>query len=111
MTKAIMMVYSEPSEASREEEYRHWYDGHIAEALKAGPGMPRALRYRLSEHQGHPVDEAFRYVTVYEIDADDVDAVHERLQEAWDNNQLPRSDVIRAGPVVYWDLDAEILAG
>ncbi len=103
-----MMVYSDPADPSREQEYREWYDFHIAEALKAVPGMPRAVRYKLSKEQGHPVDVPFGYVTIYEIDADDVDAVHARLSEAWEKGNLPTSDVILPGPIIYWDVDSEI---
>jgi hypothetical protein len=108
VAKAIMMVYSDPVEPTRDQEYREWYDFHIAEALRAVPGMPRAVRYRLSTEQRHPVDVPFGYVTIYEIDADDIDAVHTRLSEAWDRDELPRSDVIRPGPIIYWDVDREI---
>jgi hypothetical protein len=108
MPKAIMVVYTEPSDPSREEEFRRWYDYHIGESLKAVDGMPRAVRYKLAENQGHPVDEAFRYMTVYEIETDDVDALHERLSKAWEDDELPKSDVVRPGPVVYWDVDSVI---
>jgi hypothetical protein len=111
MPKAIMVVYSEPVDPSREEEYRTWYDFHIQEALKAVAGMRRAVRYKLSSQQNHPVDEPFRYMTVYEIDTDDVDELHRQLSQAWEKGQLPESDVIKPGPVVYWDLDSDIVLG
>jgi hypothetical protein len=110
MPRAIMMVYSEPVDPSREEEYRNWYDFHIAEAIRAVPGMPRAIRYRLSQAQRHDFDVPARFVTVYEIDAEDIEAVHDRLSAAWDNDELPKSDVIRPGQISYWDLDSEIIA-
>ncbi len=108
MPRAIMVTYSDPADPSREEEYRAWYDRHIKEALEAVPGMPRAVRYKLSAKQGHPVNEPFRHMTIYEIDTDDVDELHRKLSEAWEQNRLSRSDVITAGPVVYWDFDSEI---
>jgi hypothetical protein len=103
-----MVVYSDPADPSHEEVYRAWYDHHIAAALKAVAGMPRAVRYKLSAQQGHPVDEPFRHMTIYEIETDDVDALHRRLSEAWDRGELPQSDIIKPGPVVYWDFDSEI---
>lgn len=109
MPMAIMMVYSEPSDPAREEEYRSWYDGHISEAVHVVPGMPRARRYRLSPDQRHDVSVPSRFMTIYEIDADDVDEVHERLIAAWENDELSKSDVISPGPVVYWDFDSEIV--
>jgi hypothetical protein len=108
MPRAIMVVYSDPADPSHEEEYRAWYDHHIAAALKAVPGMPRAVRYKLSARQGHPIHEPFRHMTIYEIETDDVDALHRRLSEAWDRGELPQSDIITPGPVVYWDFDSEI---
>ena len=106
-----MMVYSDPSDPGREAEYRDWYDHHIREALKAVPGMPRAVRYKLAPDQRQAVDAPSSYVTIYEIDTDDVAALHHNLMAAWDRDELPRSDVIRPGPIVYWDLDSEIVAG
>jgi hypothetical protein len=111
MPKAIMIVYSDPSDPAREEEYRKWYDDHIALALRVAPGLPRARRYRLAPAQRHAYHAPARYMTIYEIDAEDVDAVHDRLMAASKSGELPDSDVIRPGPIVYWDLDAEITRG
>jgi hypothetical protein len=108
MPKAIMIVYTDPVEPAREEEYRAWYDHHIGEALRAVQGMPRATRYRLTPQQRHAGDAPAGFMTIYEIDADDVDAVHEQLLAASENGELSESDVIRPGPVVYWDVDSEI---
>lgn len=109
MPKAMMMVFTDPADPSREEEYRAWYDDHIAQALRI-PGLPRAVRYKRSA--GGPAAEMpAQFVTIYEIEADDVDAVHARLSAAWESGELPGSDIITAGPVVYWDFDTEILAG
>ena len=108
MAKAIMMVFTDPVEPSREQEYREWYDADIAEALKAAQGMPRAVRYKLAKEQGHPVDVEFGFVTIYEIEADDVNAVHARLLDAWNKGELSSSDVARQGPIIYWDVDSEI---
>jgi hypothetical protein len=108
MPKAIMIVHSEPSDPAREQEYRSWYDDHIAQALRAVPGLPRARRYRLAADQRHEVSAPTPFMTIYEIEADDIDAVHDRLLAASKDGRLPQSDVIRAGPITYWDLDAEI---
>ena len=47
-------------------------------------------------------------MTLYEIDTDDVDAVHDRLLEASRTGELQDSETAVLGPVTYWDLDADI---
>jgi hypothetical protein len=73
MPKAVLVVESQPSDPSREDEYLAWYrDTHIPEVL-AVPGFVSATRYKLRAAGGQAADLGDpRYVTIYEIEAEDV---------------------------------------
>lgn len=70
MPKGVFVVQSSPLDAEHEQAFNDWYTGeHIPEVL-AVPGFVGARRYRVTDPNadGHP------YLTVYEIEADDVRA-------------------------------------
>ena len=108
MAKAIMMVFTQPSDPSRIDEYRRWYDDHIAGAMGVVGDMPKAIRYQLVPGLASAQAAPSQFVTIYEIDSDDVAGVQARLQEAWMNDTITKSDIIAPGPVFFWQLDAEL---
>jgi hypothetical protein len=74
VTKGIMVVESEPADPSAEEEYDRWYrEVHIPELL-AVPGFSAARRYRVRKDLGHGETTKQRYLTVYDLEADDLAA-------------------------------------
>ncbi len=99
MPKAILVVESQPSEASREDEYVAWYrDVHIPEVL-AVPGFRSAARYKLRAAGGLAADPAEpRYVTVYQIEADDVGAPVKELGARSAAGLTTRSDAMQMDP-------------
>jgi hypothetical protein len=67
-----MVVESEPLDPDAEEEYDHWYrEVHIPELL-AVPGFEAARRYRIREDLGRGESHKPRFLTVYELEADDL---------------------------------------
>lgn len=100
MPKAVMIVWSDPSEGADEGEYNRWYDEvHVVDVLRI-PGFVGCTRYRLADAQFGPVDTPGRYVALYEVDVDDLSAVPQRMGEAFAAGELPMSDVIAPGPIV-----------
>ncbi len=99
MPRAILVVESQPSDPSREDEYVEWYrDTHIPEVL-AVPGFRRATRYKLRAAGGvapEPADP--RYLTVYEIEADDVGQPVKELGARSAAGLTSRSDVMQMDP-------------
>jgi hypothetical protein len=72
VAKGIMVVESEPVDPGAEAEYDRWYrEVHIPELL-AVPGFSGARRYRVREDLGQGENRKPRYLTVYELDADDL---------------------------------------
>ncbi len=56
------------------EEYEAWYDSqHMPDVLRV-PGFISAQRYRVVGRRPEASTRGYHYLTVYEIDSDDVDA-------------------------------------
>jgi hypothetical protein len=89
MAKGIIHVETRPSSPDRDQEYNTWYDEvHIPE-LVALDGFVSARRLR-------PVDGDGPYVALYEIEADDLQAV---LQNMLANaRNLHMSDALQFDP-------------
>jgi hypothetical protein len=73
--KAIFVVHTEPSSPDKDAEYNDWYaNTHVPDVI-ALPGFVGATRYKLSEAQLGKAPEGLPpYVTVYELEADDLQA-------------------------------------
>ena len=87
MSKAIYVVQSSALDAEHEAAYDTWYDNeHIPDVLDV-PGFVSARRFRIADGG----EDAHTFLTIYEIDADDVQAsVKElfRMAQAGDMNIL-----------------------
>ena len=75
--KAMMIVFTHPVDLSMEDQFNEWYNGnHIIDVIKT-PHFRSATRYRLSKGVRGAMPAP--YLAVYELDNDDVEAVHEGL--------------------------------
>lgn len=110
MPKAVMVVLSNPSDPSREDEYNEWYDNvHLPEVCDI-PGFVGARRYKLSEAGLFPVDPAAPgYLAIYELDSEDLAATCKELGARTVDGRLHLSDALSQKPlpsaVVYEALD------
>jgi len=87
MAKALLQVCTNPASAAVEGEFNEWYDAvHLGELIELVPGIVAASRYRVDDlshrtsvafREGDPDEPLFphRYAALYEIDADDPEAV------------------------------------
>jgi hypothetical protein len=72
MPRALITIASNPNKPENESAFNDWYARtHLAE-IRSAPGVVDAHRYRLPEIQVMPADRAHRYLTVVEIDVDDL---------------------------------------
>ena len=109
MPKAIMVVWSDPSDPAREDEYNTWYDTqHVPDVLKV-PGFVACTRYKVADAQFGPVDTPGRYVAHYEVEADDLSTIPAAMGAAFAAGELPMSDVITPGPIVLLEQASERL--
>ena len=82
MPKAVLLVHTNPVSDSREAEFNDWYDNtHIPEVLGVR-GFVAATRYRLADAQLALGAHTHRYLAVYEIESDDLEATTAALMEA-----------------------------
>src|SRR5262245_32539606 len=81
----------------REAEFNDWYDTtHLQDALKV-PGFAAAQRFRLAT--GAPAQQfVHRYLTIYDVETDDLDETRLRLREIAGTEAMVISDALdRAG--------------
>ena len=91
MSKAVMYVESRPVSAERDAEFNTWYEEvHIPEVVTLD-GFVGARRFARTSEDGP-------YTAMYEIDADDVDAVVQAMFEAVTSGKLHMSDSFQMDP-------------
>jgi antibiotic biosynthesis monooxygenase (ABM) superfamily enzyme len=70
------MAVTSNAKAGKDEEFRHWYkEVHIPELLEV-PGFVKGTRY-YNDNQ----EVAAPYLTIYEIDSDDIQATTSAMRE------------------------------
>ena len=98
MPKGIMVVQTGPKDASVEDEYNAWYRVHIEE-VRAVPGFVAARRYKV---HGPPAADgrgpSHSYLSIYEIDADDLTAPIQELRARSAAGQTTSSDTMQTDP-------------
>ena len=102
MSSHVLMVMSNPV-AGREDEYNEWYDSvHLGEVLQV-PGFVAARRFVAgsSVRGGEP---SHKYLSIYEIEADDLAAALAALSEAVKGMHM--SDAIDTVDVAAWGFTA-----
>lgn len=68
MAKGVMLVFTNPASAEREDEYNKWYNGVHKDEFCAPEGVTGMTRYKLSDHQIPGVEgSAYKYLTIYEF--------------------------------------------
>jgi hypothetical protein len=79
MAKHIFVVLSNAQDGT-DEQFNCWYtETHLGDIL-ALPGYSAAQRFKLSETQLAAGDLLYRYLAIYEVDADDVAVAAEALR-------------------------------
>ena len=98
MTRAMLAVYTNPSDPSRDEEFNSWYNEvHLPDVL-AVDGFVAATRFRVaSAGVGGDGEVPHRYVALYEIESDDPHATLEALVAAAPHMRM--SDVLEMDPM------------
>lgn len=88
MPKFTFVVLSNPV-AEREIEYNRWYEQqHLPDVLRV-PGIVAARRMRATAEGAK-----WRYLAMYEIEADDVNAVLAELRSRSGGPQMPMSEAL-----------------
>jgi hypothetical protein len=77
MSNFVLVALSNPAAGLSDEAVAAWYDGeHIPQIREAIPGVGEVRRYRAADAQPSPDGSvAYRYLTVYQIEADEPAAI------------------------------------
>jgi hypothetical protein len=106
------IVFTEPK-AGQEDAYNDWYDNvHLAEVI-AVEGFVAAQRFKIVDVQGN-APGASRYLAIYEIEADNPNAVIDRLMALGTGGGMVLSDALdaaRATTILYQAIGERMVKG
>ena len=90
MSKYITIALTNPVEG-REQEFNEWYDNqHVPDVLSL-PGCVSAQRFKLSDVQMPNRSCPYRYLAIYEFEADKIEAVAATVERGG-TPAMPRTD-------------------
>ena len=94
--RAIMHVETSPASPEVTAEYHDWYAVHMREMAQVD-GVVAIRRFA-------PVDGEGRFLSIYEIDADDIDAVKAAIRAASPSQTPPPDGIVMRDPpaTVRW---------
>jgi hypothetical protein len=99
-----LVVISSPAPGSSEEEYNRWYeDEHLGDVLKV-EGIVAAERFKATSRQPEIGARMARYLAIYEIETDDLEAVVADLESRAGTEVMMISDtldVTSTGAMIY----------
>ncbi|MEM5275174.1 DUF4286 family protein [Cupriavidus taiwanensis] len=91
MTRFMSVAFTNAVEG-KEEEYNTWYtERHVHDVL-AIPGIVSAQRFRVIGDRASGFD--FSFMTLYEIETEDLESVHKAIAERSGTPLMPRSDSV-----------------
>ena len=91
MPRYKMLVLSRPVEG-REDDYNDWYQNTHLDQIVSLPGFVSAQRFKIAVNMRGA--EAWPYMAIYEIEADDVQAAYRAMESAAVNGTIVRSDAM-----------------
>jgi hypothetical protein len=102
MPRYLFVVYTNPAEG-REGDFNRWYDEqHLADVL-AVPGVKSARRYQLCGEQVQERAQPYKYLALYEIEADNEQAFFQALLARAGTDAMPVNDELLRDPhAVLW---------
>lgn len=114
MAKYVILALTNPTEG-REGEFNRWYDEHhIADVIDV-PGFVSARRFRLAarQYEQNRTPNAHRYLALYEIETDDIDATLRELYSRAGTPAMAMSEAIDLDGLyapVFEQFDGPIMA-
>lgn len=108
VARHLLAGYVNPAGSAQEAEFNRWYDEvHIPQVIDRIEGVIGARRYRLADAQlvesGSLPPQ--RYLSLYELETDDLQATADRLAGAMGDGTLDMTDALDmavAGPVMHF---------
>lgn len=101
MARHVFIIVTPAPPEGQAEAFEQWYVGRHMPDVLAVPGFVSAQRFRLGPDPANP-DAAPRSLTVYEIDAEDRDAVMAEVRRRSGSEVMPLFPGIdRGAPTIY----------
>ncbi len=103
MPKYVYVVMTNPVEG-REDEYNEWYTNHhLADIVRLG--FQSAQRFELAS-MATPQVSGHRFLAIYEVETDDIDAVNQAMVNAAGTTALPLSEALDLSSFQTWWFEA-----
>jgi hypothetical protein len=101
--RGLMLVFIDPKSAETEAEFNAWFDDiHLDEVLSVA-GIASGARFkRIPIARPTPSPISQQYLTLLEVEADDIEDVARRLTEAGKSMRQTDSVSTEPPPVVLW---------
>ena len=109
MSKGVFIVFTNVTNPEHDEDYNDWYDNtHLADVVKV-PGFVAATRYRVSEAQAKGMEPQHRYLSIYEVEGDDLQGALDTLGRAGRNMVISEHlDGQRAAAYLYEEITPRV---
>ena len=101
MPKGIMVVETSPLDAEHDDAYNDWYANHHLPEVLAVPGFVGARRFKVHQTAGGGATTSaagHRYLSIYEIEADDLTAPMLELRARSAAGETTRTDAVQVDP-------------
>jgi hypothetical protein len=106
VARTLNIVFSQPPASATDEDFNEWYDAHLGEML-AIKGIAAAERYRLETVVEPEGLGAYRYLAVFELEAEPAAVWEEQVKAGLTTRQsyIELKQVDDSGPPLpaWWD--------
>ncbi len=113
VARALMLAWSSPASPGQTGEFEEWYETtHIPQIRAAVPSITAVSRYELVDPES--VDRSNRYLTVYELDTDDIPAAAAALAGSAAAGRMDMTTAMNVTdhpPIAQWYRAAQVKAG
>jgi hypothetical protein len=111
MTKAVLIVFTNVTSPEHDDAYNSWYDDtHLVDVV-AVPGFTAAARYRVSDVQAKGVEPRHRYLSIYEVEGDELqDALDALLRAGRDMVISEHLDPGTAAAYLYEEITPRVVS-
>ncbi|NGY03987.1 hypothetical protein [Solimonas terrae] len=102
MSRYLFVVHSNAADG-REREYGEYMSRHVDDIL-ALPGVIWGRRGAVAQAQARPAPETHKYITVFEVETDDLQAFIDEMNGRVMSGRIARSATVADAVPVFWDV-------
>jgi hypothetical protein len=102
MSRYLFVVHSNAAE-SREPEYLAFIAKHFDDIM-ALPGVIWGRRGAVAAAQARPAPDSHKYITVFEVETDDLQGFINEMNARVISGRMPRSAAVADAQPVFWEV-------